>query len=139
MCGYQIRMESRASESTRLLYCTTGVLLRKLQEDGLLADVSHVIVDEVRRVYNCVQIHSKHVCIKPMWPVTVANTILVHTTFHPSNDLDVSSKCLVLMYSLGKCYIFLLFACCCLKHHTDSSAWSANPFEEMEVHGGPVV
>ncbi|XP_052015619.1 ATP-dependent RNA helicase DHX29 [Apodemus sylvaticus] len=47
LCGYQIRMESRASESTRLLYCTTGVLLRKLQEDGLLTDVSHVIVDEV--------------------------------------------------------------------------------------------
>ncbi|XP_036894439.1 ATP-dependent RNA helicase DHX29 [Sturnira hondurensis] len=47
LCGYQIRMESRASESTRLLYCTTGVLLRKLQEDGLLSSVSHVIVDEV--------------------------------------------------------------------------------------------
>ncbi|XP_036164410.1 ATP-dependent RNA helicase DHX29 isoform X1 [Myotis myotis] len=47
VCGYQIRMESRASESTRLLYCTTGVLLRKLQEDGLLTSVSHVIVDEV--------------------------------------------------------------------------------------------
>ncbi|XP_034512125.1 ATP-dependent RNA helicase DHX29 isoform X2 [Ailuropoda melanoleuca] len=47
LCGYQIRMESRASESTRLLYCTTGVLLRKLQEDGLLTNVSHVIVDEV--------------------------------------------------------------------------------------------
>ena len=42
-------MESRASESTRLLYCTTGVLLRKLQEDGLLTNVSHVIVDEVSR------------------------------------------------------------------------------------------
>ncbi|XP_004703673.1 ATP-dependent RNA helicase DHX29 [Echinops telfairi] len=47
LCGYQIRMESRASDSTRLLYCTTGVLLRKLQEDGLLTNVSHVIVDEV--------------------------------------------------------------------------------------------
>ncbi|XP_045695817.1 ATP-dependent RNA helicase DHX29 isoform X2 [Phyllostomus hastatus] len=47
LCGYQIRMESRASEATRLLYCTTGVLLRKLQEDGLLSSVSHVIVDEV--------------------------------------------------------------------------------------------
>ncbi|KAM5331424.1 ATP-dependent RNA helicase DHX29 [Glossophaga mutica] len=47
LCGYQIRMESRAGESTRLLYCTTGVLLRKLQEDGLLTSVSHVIVDEV--------------------------------------------------------------------------------------------
>ncbi|KAM6223081.1 ATP-dependent RNA helicase DHX29 [Rhynchocyon petersi] len=47
LCGYQIRMESRASDSTRLLYCTTGVLLRKLQEDGLLTNVTHVIVDEV--------------------------------------------------------------------------------------------
>ncbi|XP_068952606.1 ATP-dependent RNA helicase DHX29 isoform X2 [Petaurus breviceps papuanus] len=47
LCGYQIRMESRASDATRLLYCTTGVLLRKLQEDGLLTNVSHVIVDEV--------------------------------------------------------------------------------------------
>lgn len=79
-------MESRASESTRLLYCTTGVLLRKLQEDGLLADVSHVIVDEVRRIYNCVQIDSKHVCIKPTWPVMVANLTSVHITCLPSND-----------------------------------------------------
>uniref|UniRef100_U3INS5 ATP-dependent RNA helicase DHX29 n=1 Tax=Anas platyrhynchos platyrhynchos TaxID=8840 RepID=U3INS5_ANAPP len=47
LCGYQIRMESRTGEATRLLYCTTGVLLRKLQEDGLLSSVSHVIVDEV--------------------------------------------------------------------------------------------
>ncbi|XP_058165059.1 ATP-dependent RNA helicase DHX29 isoform X2 [Dasypus novemcinctus] len=47
LCGYQIRMDSRSSDSTRLLYCTTGVLLRKLQEDGLLTNVSHVIVDEV--------------------------------------------------------------------------------------------
>ncbi|XP_025027029.1 ATP-dependent RNA helicase DHX29 isoform X2 [Python bivittatus] len=47
LCGYQIRMESRTGENTRLLYCTTGVLLRKLQEDVLLSKVSHVIVDEV--------------------------------------------------------------------------------------------
>ncbi|XP_067172773.1 ATP-dependent RNA helicase DHX29 isoform X3 [Apteryx mantelli] len=47
LCGYQIRMESRTGEATKLLYCTTGVLLRKLQEDGLLSSISHVIVDEV--------------------------------------------------------------------------------------------
>lgn len=28
--GYQIRLESKRSEQTRLLFCTTGVLLRKL-------------------------------------------------------------------------------------------------------------
>ncbi|KAM3939787.1 ATP-dependent RNA helicase DHX29 [Leptodactylus fuscus] len=47
LCGYQIRMESRTGEHTRLLYCTTGILLRKLQEDSLLKNITHVIVDEV--------------------------------------------------------------------------------------------
>ncbi|XP_018423692.1 PREDICTED: ATP-dependent RNA helicase DHX29 [Nanorana parkeri] len=47
LCGYQIRMESRTGEYTRLLYCTTGILLRKLQEDSLLKNITHVIVDEV--------------------------------------------------------------------------------------------
>ena len=45
--GYQIRLESRSSESTRLLFCTTGVLLRKLLENPTLAGVTHIIVDEV--------------------------------------------------------------------------------------------
>ncbi|PIO27879.1 hypothetical protein AB205_0180180 [Aquarana catesbeiana] len=47
LCGYQIRMESRTGEYTKLLYCTTGILLRKLQEDSLLKNITHVIVDEV--------------------------------------------------------------------------------------------
>ncbi|XP_026798594.3 ATP-dependent RNA helicase DHX29 isoform X1 [Pangasianodon hypophthalmus] len=47
LCGYQIRMENRSSASTRLLYCTTGVLLRKLQGDPLLSSITHIIVDEV--------------------------------------------------------------------------------------------
>ncbi|XP_040277188.1 ATP-dependent RNA helicase DHX29 [Bufo bufo] len=47
LCGYQIRMESRTGEHTRLLYCTTGILLRKLQDDSLLKNITHIIVDEV--------------------------------------------------------------------------------------------
>ncbi|KAG8598939.1 hypothetical protein GDO81_002806 [Engystomops pustulosus] len=47
LCGYQIRLESKTGEHTRLLYCTTGILLRKLQEDSLLKNISHIIVDEV--------------------------------------------------------------------------------------------
>uniref|UniRef100_A0AAY4EE18 ATP-dependent RNA helicase DHX29 n=1 Tax=Denticeps clupeoides TaxID=299321 RepID=A0AAY4EE18_9TELE len=47
LCGYQIRMENRSGDSTRLLYCTTGVLLRKLQQDRLLRSLTHIIVDEV--------------------------------------------------------------------------------------------
>ncbi|KAJ0012415.1 hypothetical protein NQD34_016749 [Periophthalmus magnuspinnatus] len=45
--GYQIRLESVRSSSTRLLYCTTGVLLRRLEGEADLKGVTHVIVDEV--------------------------------------------------------------------------------------------
>ncbi|KAH8053103.1 hypothetical protein JL722_9769 [Aureococcus anophagefferens] len=44
--GYAIRGEARACERTALLFNTTGVCLRRLQEDGL-AGVTHVVVDEV--------------------------------------------------------------------------------------------
>ncbi|XP_038646834.1 ATP-dependent RNA helicase DHX29 isoform X1 [Scyliorhinus canicula] len=47
LCGYQIRMETKVGETSRLLYCTTGVLLRKMQQDAYLSSVTHVIVDEV--------------------------------------------------------------------------------------------
>lgn len=45
--GYQIRLESRSSAMTRLLFCTTGILLKKLESDPELEDVTHIIVDEV--------------------------------------------------------------------------------------------
>ncbi|EDW06069.1 putative ATP-dependent RNA helicase DHX57 [Drosophila mojavensis] len=47
LVGYQIRLENKISESTRLTFCTTGILLRRLSSDPLLTNVSHVIVDEV--------------------------------------------------------------------------------------------
>ncbi|KAM8884775.1 putative ATP-dependent RNA helicase DHX57 isoform 1-T2 [Synchiropus picturatus] len=45
--GYQIRLESVQSVATRLLYCTTGVLLRRLEGESDLPGVTHIIVDEV--------------------------------------------------------------------------------------------
>uniref|UniRef100_A0A4W3JSE7 3'-5' RNA helicase YTHDC2 n=1 Tax=Callorhinchus milii TaxID=7868 RepID=A0A4W3JSE7_CALMI len=46
--GYQIRLESRVSPKTSLIFCTNGVLLRTLMAgDSTLAAVTHVIVDEV--------------------------------------------------------------------------------------------
>lgn len=47
LVGYQIRLESKKSKDTRLLFCTTGLLLRRLMDDSELAGVSHVVVDEV--------------------------------------------------------------------------------------------
>ncbi|BAT11260.1 Os10g0471350 [Oryza sativa Japonica Group] len=45
--GYQIRLESKRSAQTRLLFCTTGVLLRRLVQEPDLVGVSHLLVDEI--------------------------------------------------------------------------------------------
>ncbi|KNC85044.1 hypothetical protein SARC_02769 [Sphaeroforma arctica JP610] len=45
--GYQIRFEKEVTESTRLLYCTIGVLLQQLQSDANLSAYTHVFIDEV--------------------------------------------------------------------------------------------
>uniref|UniRef100_A0A8C6V6M1 Putative ATP-dependent RNA helicase DHX57 n=1 Tax=Naja naja TaxID=35670 RepID=A0A8C6V6M1_NAJNA len=45
--GYQIRLESVMSPATRLLYCTTGVLLRRLEGDKKLQGITHIIIDEI--------------------------------------------------------------------------------------------
>ena len=45
--GYSIRFENVVSENTRMLFLTTGILLRRLHTDPELHGVSTVIVDEV--------------------------------------------------------------------------------------------
>ena len=46
--GYAIRGESKQNENTKLLFCTTGVILRRLSTGDDLENVSHIVVDEVR-------------------------------------------------------------------------------------------
>ncbi|KAL1208261.1 DExH-box ATP-dependent RNA helicase DExH5 [Cardamine amara subsp. amara] len=45
--GYKVRLEGVRGRDTRLLFCTTGVLLRRLLVDRNLRGVTHVIVDEI--------------------------------------------------------------------------------------------
>ncbi|KAF5352726.1 hypothetical protein D9756_005876 [Leucocoprinus leucothites] len=45
--GYAVRGKTKRGKSTRLLFCTTGVVLRRLGNGDQLQNVSHVIVDEV--------------------------------------------------------------------------------------------
>lgn len=44
--GYRVRHEGKASKQTRILVCTEGVFLRRLQDDPLIEDVAVVIFDE---------------------------------------------------------------------------------------------
>ncbi|PSR89078.1 DExH-box ATP-dependent RNA helicase [Actinidia chinensis var. chinensis] len=45
--GYKVRLEGMKGKDTRLLFCTTGILLRRLLVDRSLKGVTHVIVDEI--------------------------------------------------------------------------------------------
>ncbi|ORZ29494.1 P-loop containing nucleoside triphosphate hydrolase protein, partial [Catenaria anguillulae PL171] len=45
--GYSVKLESKVSSKTRLVFCTTGILLRRLESDPTLQGISHVLVDEV--------------------------------------------------------------------------------------------
>lgn len=44
--GYRVRHEGRSSKSTKILVCTEGIFLRRLQGDPSIDDVSVVIFDE---------------------------------------------------------------------------------------------
>jgi ATP-dependent RNA helicase DHX29 len=44
--GFQVRMETKMSNETKLTFCTTGVVLRRLQDDPNLEGVTHIVVDE---------------------------------------------------------------------------------------------
>jgi hypothetical protein len=50
--GYSVKMDNKSSHRTRLLFCTTGILMRRLSSEPLLESISHVVLDEVR--YMCV-------------------------------------------------------------------------------------
>ena len=45
--GYMVRGDSKAGARTRLVFCTYGVLLRRLQADPLLQGIDYVVLDEV--------------------------------------------------------------------------------------------
>ncbi|MBX9569691.1 MAG: ATP-dependent helicase HrpB [Candidatus Obscuribacterales bacterium] len=44
--GYQVRYENRSSKATRILVCTEGVFLRRLQNDPLMENIAAVVFDE---------------------------------------------------------------------------------------------
>ena len=53
LVGYQIQLDKKTSDDTRLTFCTTGVLLQKLVNQRNLNEYTHVILDEVRRIILC--------------------------------------------------------------------------------------
>ncbi|KAJ5591716.1 Helicase C-terminal [Penicillium hispanicum] len=47
LVGFAVRLESKVSSSTRLVYATTGVVVRMLERPDDFQDITHVVLDEV--------------------------------------------------------------------------------------------
>ncbi|KAL2162528.1 hypothetical protein VTH06DRAFT_7442 [Thermothelomyces fergusii] len=47
LVGYSIRLESSTARETRLVYATTGILMRMLEGSNDLQDITHLVLDEV--------------------------------------------------------------------------------------------
>lgn len=47
LIGFAVRLESKLTHSTRLVYATTGVVVRMLERPDDFQDITHVVLDEV--------------------------------------------------------------------------------------------
>ncbi|POS84595.1 hypothetical protein EPUL_002221 [Erysiphe pulchra] len=47
LVGYAIRLESNISKDTCLVYATTGIVMRMLENSNDLKDITHIVLDEV--------------------------------------------------------------------------------------------
>lgn len=47
LVGFAIRLESKVAAQTRLVYATTGIVMRMLERSEDLTEVTHLIIDEV--------------------------------------------------------------------------------------------
>ena len=47
LVGYAIRLESKITSLTRLVYATTGIVMRMLERSDDLQDITHLVLDEV--------------------------------------------------------------------------------------------
>jgi ATP-dependent helicase HrpB len=79
--GYQIRLESRVSEATRIRFVTEGILLRQMSFDPLLRGVSALVFDEF---------HERHLYSD----ISLARALQIQQTTRPDLKLIVMSATL---------------------------------------------
>lgn len=80
--GYTIHLETEKSRATQILFVTAGVLLRKLQNDPLLEEYSHVIIDEAHerdRFTEFLMIVLRDICVKRPGLKLILMSATMHT------------------------------------------------------------
>ncbi|ATC65479.1 ATP-dependent helicase HrpB [Nibricoccus aquaticus] len=79
--GYQIRLESRVSEKTRIRFVTEGILLRQMSFDATLRGVSAIVFDEF---------HERHL----YGDISLARAVQIQQTTRPDLKIVVMSATL---------------------------------------------
>jgi len=79
--GYQIRLESRVSERTRIRFVTEGILLRQMSFDATLRGVSALVFDEF---------HERHL----YGDISLARALQIQQTIRPDLKIIVMSATL---------------------------------------------
>ncbi len=79
--GYQIRLESRVSERTRIRFVTEGILLRQMSFDTALRGISAIVFDEF---------HERHL----YGDISLARALQIQQTIRPDLKLIVMSATL---------------------------------------------
>lgn len=79
--GYQIRLESRISDRTRIRFVTEGILLRQMSFDPTLAGVAAIVFDEF---------HERHL----YGDISLARALQIQQTIRPDLKLIVMSATL---------------------------------------------
>ncbi len=95
--GYQIRLESRVSERTRIRFVTEGILLRQMSFDPTLRGVSVIVFDEF---------HERHL----YGDISLARALQIQQTIRPDLKLIVMSATLeagVLRNYLAPCDVLV--------------------------------
>uniref|UniRef100_A0A0A9XRC0 Probable ATP-dependent RNA helicase spindle-E n=1 Tax=Lygus hesperus TaxID=30085 RepID=A0A0A9XRC0_LYGHE len=92
LVGYQIGLEKKASDDTRLLYCTAGVLLQQLIGHQSLSMYTHIIIDEVHEREN--ETDFLLIVIKKLMRIKGNRTklILMSATMNTGKFVDYFSK-----------------------------------------------
>ncbi|HUR59038.1 MAG TPA: helicase-related protein, partial [Opitutaceae bacterium] len=79
--GYQIRLESRVSERTRIRFVTEGILLRQMSFDSALRGISAIVFDEF---------HERHL----YGDISLARAVQIQQTTRPDLKIIVMSATL---------------------------------------------
>ncbi len=79
--GYQIRLESRVSERTRIRFVTEGILLRQMSFDATLRGISAIVFDEF---------HERHL----YGDISLARAVQIQQTTRPDLKIIVMSATL---------------------------------------------